>query len=180
MSRHWCTKIGAGIAPNRMAGAFAHLLAPFARRCAWSTAADSSRRLLRCATATALIGQGRPCCWPGPGRQASDPGRDAGHDRHPTDDQNEPRGRGDGKGEYDKSDAYRDVDQRAVAAAREKEHGQLLCLRMLFRVDAVSDHRRGVHTPAEWLKPEKTSPPRVRAKLASILLRSPHFLSLSC
>lgn len=31
------------------------------------------------------------------------------------------------------------------------------------------------HTPAKWLKPEKTSPPRVRAKLDLILLRSPAF-----
>jgi hypothetical protein len=36
------------------------------------------------------------------------------------------------------------------------------------------------HTPAEWLKPEKTSPPRVRAKLAPIILRSKGFPWLSC
>jgi hypothetical protein len=29
------------------------------------------------------------------------------------------------------------------------------------------------HPPAGWLKPEKTSPPRFRAKLALMLLRYP-------
>jgi hypothetical protein len=37
--------------------------------------------------------------------QASDPVGEARHDRYPTYDQDEPRGRGDDEGKYDESDA---------------------------------------------------------------------------
>jgi hypothetical protein len=45
----------------------------------------------------------------------SDPSNDARYDRYPTDDQNEPRCGGDGKGKYYYGDAYRDEDERPVA-----------------------------------------------------------------
>jgi hypothetical protein len=38
---------------------------------------------------------------PARARQASDPGGEAPHDRYPTYDQDDPRGRGDGEGKYD-------------------------------------------------------------------------------